>query len=135
MATRRSPSEEPRPRLSARGRRRGIDGFVASILDCVVQPVWVVEQAGLIQFANPSALAALGYEDVSDLLGEPGHQTIRHKRPDGTAFPVEECPMLLPRTPAQTVHSRERPRGTLVLNADPLIAGSPSLDSPWQRRC
>jgi PAS domain-containing protein len=99
----------------------------------------VVDQAGLIQFADPSALAALGYEDVSDLLGEPGHQTIHYKRPDGTAFPVEECPMLLRRTPAQTVHAGERPRGTLVLNADPLIVRLAELGlamaEPMLRTC
>jgi PAS domain-containing protein len=79
---------------------------VASILDCVVQPVWVVDQAGMIQFANPSARAALGYEEVSDLLVKPSHQTIHYKRPDGTAFPAEERPMLLPCTAWQTVPRR-----------------------------
>jgi PAS domain-containing protein len=61
---------------------------VASILDCVVQPVLVVDPSGLIRFANPSALAALGYDQACDLLGKPSHDTIHHKRPDGTAFPV-----------------------------------------------
>jgi hypothetical protein len=39
---------------------------VASILDCVVQPVWVVDQAGLIRLANPSAIGALnGNMDIA----------------------------------------------------------------------
>ncbi len=80
---------------------------MASILERVVQPVWVVDQAGLIRFANPSALAALGYENVSDLLGKPAHQTVHGKRPDGAALPVEECTMLLPGTTGQTVHSED----------------------------
>jgi PAS domain S-box-containing protein len=89
---------------------------VASILDCVVQPVLVVDQAGLIQFANPSALAALGYDQACDLLDKPSHDTIHYKRPDGTAFPVEECPMLAVRTTGQTVHVEDwlvRRDGTL----------------------
>ena len=101
---------------ASEGSARGTDTFVASILDCVVQPVWVVDQAGLIRFANPSALAALGYDQASDLLGKPSHDTIHYKRPDGTAFPVEECPMLLPRTTGQTVHAEDwfvRRDGTL----------------------
>jgi PAS domain S-box-containing protein len=77
---------------------------VASILECVVQPVWAVDQAGLIRFANPSALAALGYGDVSELLGRPSHQTIHYKRPDGSTFPAEECLMLRPRRSGQPVH-------------------------------
>jgi PAS domain S-box-containing protein len=80
---------------------------VASILDCVVQPLWVVDQAGLIRFANPSALATLGYDAASDLLGRPKHQTIHYKRSDGTAFPAEQCPLVLPRTSGQAVHGED----------------------------
>jgi PAS domain S-box-containing protein len=77
--------------------------LVASILDCVAQPVWMVDHDGLIRFANPSAVAALGYAEVSELLGKPSHQTIHYKRPDGSPFPAEECPMLLPRTTGKTI--------------------------------
>jgi PAS domain S-box-containing protein len=78
--------------------------LVASILDCVAQPVWMVDHDGLIRFANPSAVAALGYTAASELRGKPSHQTIHYKRPDGSPFPAEECPMLLPRTTGETVH-------------------------------
>ena len=82
----------------------GADALVASILACVAQPVWMVDQDGLIRFANPSAVAALGYDDVSELQAKPSHQTIHYKRPDGSPFPAEECPMLLPRTTGTTIH-------------------------------
>jgi PAS domain S-box-containing protein len=78
--------------------------LVASILDCVAQPLWMVDHDGLIRFANPSAVAALGYADASELHGKPSHQTIHYKRPDGAPFPSEECPMLLPRTTGATIH-------------------------------
>lgn len=96
---------------------RDADAFVASILDCVVQPVWVVDQAGLIRFANPAAVATLGYADVCELRGRPSHQTIHYKHPDGSVFPVDQCPMLLPRTTGQTVHAEDwfvRRDGSLV---------------------
>ena len=64
----------------------------------------MVDQHGLIMFANPSAVAALGYGDVSELQGKPSHQTIHYKRADGSHFPAEECPMLLPRTTGETIH-------------------------------
>lgn len=82
----------------------GDETLVTSILDCVAQPVWMVDQDGLIRFANPSAVAALGYHDASDLRGKPSHQTIHYKRPDGASFPAEDCPMLLPRTTGKTIH-------------------------------
>jgi PAS domain-containing protein len=42
--------------------------FLKAILDCVAQPVWVVDHDGLIRFANPAALAALGYDDPAELV-------------------------------------------------------------------
>ena len=82
----------------------GADTFVASILACVAQPVWMVDQDGLIRFANPAAVAALGYDDLPELRGRPSHQTIHYKRRDGSPFPADECPMLLPRTTGKTIH-------------------------------
>jgi PAS domain S-box-containing protein len=81
--------------------------FLKSILEGVAQPVWVVDHEGFIRFANPSALAALGYDHLSELKGKPSHETIHHHHPDGTPFPAEECPMLLPPKTGETVHSDE----------------------------
>ena len=89
---------------TARDPGPGPDALVTSILDCVAQPVWVVDRGGLIRFANPSALAALGYRDLAQLRGKPSHETIHYKRPDGSPFPVDQCPMLLPHTTGETVH-------------------------------
>jgi PAS domain S-box-containing protein len=81
--------------------------FLKSILDGVAQPVWVVDHEGLIRFANPAAVAALGYDDASELEGRPSHETIHYNYPDGSHFPVERCPMLLPHKTGETVHSDE----------------------------
>jgi PAS domain S-box-containing protein len=80
---------------------------VAAILRSIGQPVWVVDQAGLIRFANPSAVATLGYEDAANVLGSPAHETVHYKRPDGTAFPVEDCLMLLPRITGEMIHGED----------------------------
>lgn len=77
---------------------------MASVLDCVAQPVWVVDHDGLIRFANPSAVAVPGCASAAEVHGKPSHQTIHYKRPDGSPFPGEECPMLLPRTTGTTIH-------------------------------
>ena len=81
--------------------------FLKSILEGVAQPVWVVDHDGFIRFANPAALAALGYDQLSELEGKPSHETIHYKYPDGSHFPVEKCPMLLPHKTGQTIHSDE----------------------------
>ena len=79
--------------------------FLKAILDCVAQPVWVVDHGGLIRFANPASLAALGYDDLSELKGKHSHETIHYKHPDGSHYPAEECPLLRPRLTGETVHS------------------------------
>ncbi|HKP88395.1 MAG TPA: PAS domain S-box protein [Thermoleophilaceae bacterium] len=81
--------------------------FLKSILEGVAQPVWVVDHDGFIRFANPAALAALGYEHLSELKGKPSHETIHYEYPDGSHFPVEKCPMLVPLTTGETIHSDE----------------------------
>jgi len=82
-------------------------GFLSSILAGIAQPVWMVDPEGDIRFANPAALAALGYHDAAELHGKPSHQMIHYKHPDGSPYPVDDCPMLRPRRTGQTIHSDE----------------------------
>jgi PAS domain S-box-containing protein len=79
------------------------DEFLAAVLQTIAQPIWVVDPDGVIRFANPAAISALGYQSETELLGRPSHETIHHHHPDGTPYPVADCPMLLPRTTGETV--------------------------------
>jgi PAS domain S-box-containing protein len=83
------------------------DAFLRSILETVAQPVWVVDHDGRIRFANAAAARALGYDDVADLTGQPSHETIHYKHPDGSPFPVKDCPMLRPRLDGEDIHEPE----------------------------
>ncbi len=80
-------------------------GFLAAILEATGQPIWAVDRAGVIRFANPAALAALGYDSADELFGRRSHETIHYQRPDGTPYPAAECPMLLPRTTGEVIES------------------------------
>jgi PAS domain S-box-containing protein len=82
-------------------------GLLSSILAGIAQPVWMVDTDGDIRFANPAALTALGYDDAAELYGKPSHQTIHYKYPDGSPYPVDDCPMLRPRRTGETMHSHE----------------------------
>ncbi|EME72002.1 Signal transduction histidine kinase [Paramagnetospirillum caucaseum] len=47
---------------------------------------------GRMSFINPAGARMLGYEP-GDLVGRMMHAMVHHTRPDGTAFPREDCPM------------------------------------------
>ena len=75
------------------------------MLETAAQPIWVVDPDGLIRFANPAAIAALGYDSADELFGRQSHETIHYKHPDGSPYPAADCPMLLPRTTGERVSS------------------------------
>ena len=79
--------------------------FLAAILETVGQPVWVVDPRAMIRYANPAAIAAVGYNSASELLGRHSHEALHYQHPDGTPYPAAECPMLLPRTTGEVVRS------------------------------
>jgi len=105
-------------------------GFLASILECVAQPVWVVDHDGCIVFANPAAIETLGYRSLNELRGRQSHETIHHHHPDGRSFPASQCPMLRPRTTGETIRSNEdwffRRDGTMF----PVSYVSAPMDTP-----
>jgi PAS domain S-box-containing protein len=70
----------------------------------VADALYVADAAGRIAFLNPAALKILGYADQDELLGRASHETIHYLRPDGSPFPVAQCPLLRPRLTGETVH-------------------------------
>jgi len=78
-----------------------------AILECVAQPVWVVDHDGLVVFVNPAGLAALGYDDLSELRGRFGHDAIHYKHRDGSPYPAEDCPMTKVRGTGESIHMEE----------------------------
>ena len=78
-----------------------------AILAKVDQPVWVTDQAGFFHYANPAALAALGYDEASDLVGHPAHDLVHYKYPDGTPFPEDDCPLVQARRAGKTLQDTD----------------------------
>jgi PAS domain S-box-containing protein len=87
------------------GLRVGAEDFLAAVLSTAAQPIWVVDPDGVIRFANPAAIATLGYGGADELLGRRSHDTIHHSRPDGTPYPSADCPILLPLATGEPVSS------------------------------
>jgi PAS domain S-box-containing protein len=79
------------------------EAFLGLVLRSVATPIWVIDHDGLLAFANPAAVAALGYGDLSELYGRPAHATVHYKHRNGTPFPLAECPLTRSRESGATV--------------------------------
>ena len=63
------------------------------LLDSTSEGVCGVDLHGNATFCNPAFLRLVGYPSQQTLLGRNLHDVIHHTKPDGTAFPWEECPL------------------------------------------
>ncbi|MGD9181439.1 MAG: PAS domain S-box protein [Desulfobacterales bacterium] len=62
------------------------------LLESAEDGIFGVGKDGLVNFINPAGLAMLGFE-TDELIGQKIHPLIHHTRPDGSPYPIEECPM------------------------------------------
>ena len=62
------------------------------LLESAQEGIFGVAEDGLVNFINPAGLAMLGFE-ADELIGKKIHPLIHYTRPDGTPYPIEECPM------------------------------------------
>lgn len=63
------------------------------ILDSAGKGIWGLDCQGRTTFINSMALSLLGYTDPEELLGCHMHAKVHHTYPDGTPYPLQECPM------------------------------------------
>ncbi len=62
------------------------------LLHSAGEGIFGVDGEGRVSFINPAALAMLGYTEA-EIMGQPVHGLVHHSRPDGSGYPIEECPM------------------------------------------
>lgn len=75
----------------------------ALILESVDEGLHGLDAAGNIVFENSAALRMLGWP-VERMLGQHAHALIHHHRPDGSEYPVTECPIYHTLRDGQTRH-------------------------------
>lgn len=68
---------------------------VRLILNSAAEGIFGCDSHGTCLYCNTAAVQLLGYDDPQDLLGKNMHELEHHTRRDGTAFPLEECPIYL----------------------------------------
>jgi diguanylate cyclase (GGDEF)-like protein/PAS domain S-box-containing protein len=62
------------------------------ILNSAGEGIFGLDRQGLTTFVNPSGCAMLG-RSSAELIGRPMHNVLHHSHPDGTPYPVGDCPI------------------------------------------
>jgi formate hydrogenlyase transcriptional activator len=65
------------------------------ILDSAAEAIFGCDSDGTCLFCNQAAVRLLGYDKPSELLGQNMHTLEHHTRPDGTPYPIDECPIYI----------------------------------------
>ena len=78
--------------------------LVKTVTDNASSALYMVDPAGLGRFVNPALERITGYQ-AHELLGHVVHDKIHHTKPDGSHYPVHECPL------TGAVRNRETVRG------------------------
>ncbi len=64
------------------------------ILNSIGEGIYGIDSNGIITFINPAGIRMLGWEGF-ELTGKHGHNHLHHTKPDGSPYPVEECPIYM----------------------------------------
>ncbi len=67
--------------------------FDDAVMENMGEGLYTVDNHGLVTFMNPAAEQLFGWS-FGELRGRKMHDMIHYKHPDGSPFPVEECPGL-----------------------------------------
>ncbi|MBQ0759015.1 MAG: PAS domain S-box protein [Zhongshania sp.] len=67
------------------------DGQIRLLLDSTAEAIYGIDLDGNCTFANAACLRMLGYDDVSELIGENMHTLIHHTHANGSPYPQKEC--------------------------------------------
>lgn len=62
------------------------------ILSAAGEGIYGTDHEDRATFLNPAAERMLGYK-ASELLGKQAHEILHHSCPDGSPYPIEECPI------------------------------------------
>lgn len=99
------------------------------ILDSAGEGIFGTDAEGKVMFVNPAGVKMLGFA-AEELIGKKIHPIVHHSRTDGSAYPLEECPMWRAYTQGETGHVEDevlwRKDGTsfdIEYSAMPIVKG------------
>ncbi|TLP92590.1 helix-turn-helix domain-containing protein [Nesterenkonia salmonea] len=79
----------------------GTAGLLRPVIDASPTPMWVIGPDGAVTLVNEAAASVLGYSSEGQLIGRCSHDALHSRRPDGSPYPIHQCPII---TTSGTVH-------------------------------
>ncbi len=73
------------------------------IIDSAAEGVYCIDRSGLVTLCNTAFLRMLGYAHEEEVIGRDIHMLSHHTHPDGSPFPLLDCPVF--RTAQSGVHA------------------------------
>ncbi|WP_169333683.1 helix-turn-helix domain-containing protein [Nocardia higoensis] len=67
--------------------------LMAAVIEVAPTPLWVIA-GGRVELVNQAAISLLGYSTAADLVGRSSHRALHERRPDGSAYPYDACPIV-----------------------------------------
>ena len=84
--------EDITDRVRAEEARNRLTQQMQLILESTGQGIYGIDLEGKCSFVNRATCKMMGYQP-HEVLGQNLHELIHHHRPDGSPYPVEECPI------------------------------------------
>src|SRR5262249_17285076 len=84
-------AEEERTRLLQE--RAELADHLRLLLESTGEGIYGLDRERRCTFINRAAAAMLGYTP-EQLVGQPAHDLIHHRQPDGSTYPAADCPIL-----------------------------------------
>ncbi len=77
----------------AEERIRGDRDYLRLLIDCAEEGFYSVDREGVTIMCNTAFLSMLGFEHEEEAVGKKLHDVIHHSHPDGSHYPVGDCPI------------------------------------------
>jgi PAS domain S-box-containing protein len=93
-------------RVESERRLRAASAYQRAITDSMGEGLYTVDVEGRLMYMNRAAEELLGWTS-DELTGRIMHEVAHHHRPDGTQYPLHECPTVRARADGHLVRSKD----------------------------
>ena len=95
---------ETTARIAAEQALNDSRSYLQDLLNSSGEAFYALDRNGVTQLCNKAFVRLLGFAREEDAVGRKLHDVIHHSHPDGTSYPVAECPIYLAASTGEPCH-------------------------------